>query len=147
MNIRKVTTKDFKPLYQLGLETPEFRVSSSGEFMDRDEFLSAIENPKGVFLLAENNGVIAGFIYAKRKDNPELQKKWACLVYLTIKPEYRRQGIAQRLYDACIEELRQFGINCLYGWANSESDGSIIGFMKKNGFSEGHKYTWMDKEI
>jgi len=76
-----------------------------------------------------------------------MQKKWACLTYLVTKPEYRKIGIAQKLYDRCLKELKVLGITNLYVWANCESDRSIIYFMKKNGFSEGHKYVWMDKKI
>jgi len=147
MNIRKATAKDFESLYQIGLDTPELKVSSGEDFMAKDEFLQALESQDGTFLLAEDDDNPVGFIYAHRKDKPNMEKKWACIVYLVIKPEYRKQGIAQKLYDACLEELKQFGINCVYTWASSESDGGIINFMKKNGFNEGHQYTWMDREI
>lgn len=147
-NIRKATTRDFEPLYKIGLETPEFKVGTSGDFMERDEFLSAIENPNGTFFIAEADGKAIGFIYANRKDVERAPKtRWACLVYIVVKPKYRKMGIAQRLYEKCAKELRSFGVNNIYCWANSESDGSIVKFMKKNNFSEGHKYIWMDKEI
>jgi N-acetylglutamate synthase-like GNAT family acetyltransferase len=147
MKIRKATSKDFNLLYEIGLKTPEFKVSSSEEFMDKDEFLLAIKSIRGVFLLAEFGQEIVGFIYAHRKDEPKMQKKWACLTYLVTKPEYRKVGVAQKLYKQCLKELKALGITNLYVWANCESDGSIIYFMKKNGFSEGHKYLWMDKKI
>ena len=148
MNIRAATTEDFESLYELGLATSEFKVSSSGEFMEPDEFLSSIENPHGTFLLAGYNEEVIGFIYADRRDAERAPKtKWACLVYLVIKPEHRKKGVAQKLYDACGAELKRHGITRVYGWANAESDGSVIAFMKKNGFDEGHKYLWMDKEI
>ena len=148
MYIRKATAGDFEALYKIGLATPEFKVSASGEFMEQDEFLSALEDPLGTFILAESENEILGFIYANRQDPERAPKtKWACLVYLVVTPEYRGRGIAQALYDFCVQELKQCGITKLYGWANSEGDGSIIKFMKKNGFSEGHKYIWMDKEI
>ena len=148
MNIRKAAVKDFEALYQIGLATPEFKVSASGEFMEPDEFLSVIENPFGTFLLAEDDGVPVGFFYANRKsDDRGLRTKWACLVYLVVKLEYRKQGVAQMLYDACIKELKTHGVTNVYGWACAESDGGIIRFLEKQGFSEGHKYIWMDKKI
>jgi len=64
MRIQAAHAEDLKTLYELGLATPEFRVSSNGAFMEEDEFLSAIENPDGTFLLAETEGVVAGFLYA-----------------------------------------------------------------------------------
>lgn len=148
MTIRKALSKDFESLYALGLSTPEFRVGAAGEFMERDEFLSAIENPTGTFLLAELSPKILGFTYASWKDIERGPRtKWTCLVYLVVKPEYRKQGVAQKLYDACVQDLRQHGITSVYGWANIESDGSIVKFLEKQGYSKGHKYVWMDKEL
>jgi len=63
-----------------------------------------------------------------------------------VKPEYRKKGVAQELYDACTKDLKDHGVTRIYGWANTESD-SIIQFMKKNGFAEGHRYIWMDGEL
>jgi len=148
MEIRKATAKDFDALYTLGLETPEFKVSSNGVFMERDEFLSAIENPYGTFLLSEDDGEITGFVYANRKDvecGPKT--KWACVVYIVVRPEYRKRGIAQALMDACLVDLKENGVNHVYCWASSEGDGGIIRFMENNGFQEGHAYVWMDKEM
>jgi ribosomal protein S18 acetylase RimI-like enzyme len=146
--VRHAESKDFDVLYKLGCQTPEFEVSSSGRFMEPDEFMFAIENPKGALLVAESGGAIAGFIYANRNDPERAQKtKWACIVYIVVKSEFRKQGIAQKLYDECIKELKGFGISKVYTWANTESDGNIVQFMNKNGFSEGHKYVWMDREI
>ncbi|MBI4086089.1 MAG: GNAT family N-acetyltransferase [Candidatus Liptonbacteria bacterium] len=148
MVIRSATKSDFDALYKLGAETPEFRVSRSGAWMDPDEFMSAIENPSGTFLLAESEGGAAGFIYANRQDPERGPKtKAACLVYLVVRPEHRKQKIGQQLWDACLGDLKKHIVTYVYGWANAESDGSMVGFLKKNGFSEGHKYAWMDKEI
>ena len=148
MFIRRPTTGDFNALYALGKNTPELRVSAIQEFMDRDEFEMAIQNSSGVFLVAETNGEIGGFIYASGddKDKP-LQKKWACLVYLVVAPELRGQKIATQLYDACVTSLKENGITHLYGWAHTEGDGAILSFMQKNGFTAGHTYQWMDKEL
>ena len=145
---RRAEVKDFDALYELGCQTPEFKVSSDNEFMEPEEFVAAIENPSGTLLLAEVDGKITGFIYANRQDLEQAHRtKWACIVYVVIKPEFRKVGIAQKLYDACMMELKNHGISNVYAWANSESDGSILKFMEKNGFSEGHKYVWMDKKI
>ncbi len=146
--LRTATSADFERLYALGKSTPEFQVSSSGEFMEPDEFRSAIANAEGVMLLAESGSDIAGFIYASWRDverGPET--RWACLVYLVVKGDYRHRGLAQRLYDACIEDLKKHGVNRLYGWAHAGGDGAIIAFLKKQGFQEGHKYVWMQKEL
>lgn len=148
LKIREATANDFNELYKLGENTPEFKVSTDGEFMELDEFISAIKNKLSIFLIAEKSNQIIGFIYANRKDTDRpLKINWACLVYLVIKPEFRKQGIARALYDECVKRLKQSGITNIYGWANDESDGSILKFMKKQGFNIGHRYVWVDKKV
>lgn len=48
VKIKTATVDDLETLYVLGKATPEFKVGASGEFMEEDEFRSAIENPNGV---------------------------------------------------------------------------------------------------
>ncbi|MBI2146075.1 GNAT family N-acetyltransferase [Candidatus Woesearchaeota archaeon] len=148
MDIRPASIEDFEELYSLGKDAPELRVSTVEEFMDTDEFKWSIRNPEGIFLLAEEQGRIVGFIYANAKDAERpFKHKYACLVYLIIAPAYRRQGLGQQLYLDCTKRLVQLGITHLYGWANVEGKGEMVSFLKKQGFQEGHQYKWMDKKI
>jgi len=148
MHIRVASLDDFEALYSIGRNTPELQVSASEEFMDADEFRWSITNPQGVFLLAEENRKIAGFVYANAKDvERPFNHKYACLVYLAVVPEFRKQGIASSLYLECEKKLKLQGITHLYGWANAKGESQIIDFMKKQGFAEGHRYVWMDKKI
>lgn len=147
MNIRPASLDDFMELYEIGKSTPELRVSRSEEFMEPKELKWSITNPDGVFLLAEEKQKIVGFVYANTKDIETFKHKYACLVYLVVIPKSRRRGLAQRLYQKCEKRLKEKNINYLYGWASLEGDGSILKFMQKQGFTEGHKYIWMDKKI
>ena len=148
ITIRKAEAKDVDTLYDIGLNTPELQVSATEAFMERDEFNWAITNHRGVFMLAELGGKMAGFIYANTDDKEKpFKNRYACLVYLVVLSQFRGKGIAQALFEKCHEELRNMGATHIYGWANSESDSGIIPFMKKQGFAEGHNYKWMDREI
>jgi len=148
MKIRPVVLDDFSELYEIGKNTPELRVSSTEDFMDADEFRWSLTNPHGVFLVAENKRKKIGFIYANSRDTERpFDKKYACLVYLVVIPEFRRQGVAQQLYSECEKRLKQLEISNIYMWANAETNGNIIESMKRRGFGEGHKYIWMDKKI
>ncbi len=147
MNIRPAKKEDFHKLYEIGKNTPEFKVSAREVFMDADEFAFGIEDPNSVFLVAEEDE-IAGFIYASLSDHDKpLKKQTACLIYLTVLPAFRKHGFAQKLYSACEKALKDKGASGIYGFANIESDGAIVKFMEKQGFSLGHKYMWVDKEI
>lgn len=146
MIIRKANLKDFKGLYEIGKNTPELKVSSTEDFMDKDEFKWSITNRQGIFLVAEEKDKILGFIYANAKDiERPFKNKYACLVYLVVMPEFRGIGIATKLYKECARRLKKVKIKMIYGWANEKS--GIIGFLKTQGFKEGHKYAWMDRKL
>ncbi|MEK7611802.1 MAG: N-acetyltransferase [Patescibacteria group bacterium] len=145
--IREAKKKDFDILYALGEATPEFSISSNDVFMDPAEFMSVLEHEDSVFLVAESGEKIAGFIYASIGENKYLQKRSAYIVYIVTVPIFRKNGVAQLLYDACVVELKKRGIHNLYSWANNEGDRSIVAFFKKQGFTEGHNYLWMDKKL
>lgn len=148
MIIRRSQPTDFESCYALGKATPELRVSATEEFMDPDEFRYALANQYGVFLVAEEDNKILGFIYATTDDKEKpLLNKWACLVYLAVAQDARRKGVATALYAECIKKLKGLGITNVYGWAHEEGKGGIVDFMKKEGFNEGHLYRWMDKKI
>lgn len=148
MNVRLATKEDFPVLYELGKSTKEFQVSAKEVFMDAGEFAFGIEDSHSVFLVAEENDNIIGFIYASDLDHDKhLEKRSACLIYITVIPEFRGKGIAKTLYQRCELILKERGISGIYSWANNEGDGSIIEFLEKEGFFKGHTYVWMDKEI
>lgn len=148
MIIRTASLSDFEELYSIGKSTPEFNVSATEEFMDAEEFKWSIQNPHGIFLLAEENKRVTGFVYANANDlERPFDNRYACLVYLVVVPEFRRKGIAKQLYIECERRLKEKGITRLYSWAYAEGDGQIIELMKKQGFAEGHQYMWMDKRI
>jgi ribosomal protein S18 acetylase RimI-like enzyme len=148
MDVRTAAPSDFEALYQIGLATPELRVSQTEQFMDPDEFAYAIVNPLAVFLVAQTESEITGFIYAHAKDaNKPFQNRYACLVYLAVLPGFRRLGIARQLFVRCEERLRELGITHIYSWANSEGDLGIVHFMEQQQFLRGHQYVWMDKKL
>ena len=108
MIIREANLNDFKKLYKIGKQTPELKVSSTEEFMDKDDFKSRIKNKEHVFLVAEIDKQLIGFICIHARDKGKfLKNKYACLVYLVILPKYRKQGIAILLYKECIKRLKE----------------------------------------
>lgn len=148
--IRPATPADFAALYALGSATKELQTSSDNPFMDEDEFAAAIVNPRGLFLAAFLNEELVGFTYASLDDidNIHVAKGWACLVYIAVRPDARRHGLANELLASALAALKNRGVTHVYAWANAEHDPSpVIEFMKKQGFNEGHHYVWMDKEL
>jgi len=146
MKIRQAKPSDFKELYALGLNTPEFRVSATESFMDKDDFKGRLTGKNHVFLLAESEGKIIGFISANAKDaDSALKNKYACIVYIVVLPLYRKKGVASRLYKECITKLKDMGITNVYAWADMNS--GIIPFFKKKKFKIGKPSVWVDKKL
>lgn len=148
MKIQPAIIEEFDKLYQLGKNAPEMRVSATEEFMTTDEFEWAICNPHGVFLTAQEDNALIGFIYADIKDyGKPLKNIYACIVFLVVVLPYRRKSVATKLYQACIDRLIKMGCTHAYVWAHAEGNSEIIRFMEKQDFNKGHKYLWMDKKI
>ena len=147
MKIRKATLADFLELYDLGLSTKELRVSADEPFMDKDDFKLRIIDKRHVFLVAEVNKKIVGFICANTKDiDKPLKNKYACLVYIAVSPEYRRKNIGTKLYQYCINKLKKRAITYVYAWADANSK-PVQKFLLKENFKAGEKCIWMDKKI
>ena len=68
-------------------------------------------------------------------------------MYLVVEIEYRRKGIAGKLYEEGIVRLKEKKITHIYSWANAQSDNSMILFLKKRKYKSGQQYVWMDKKI
>lgn len=145
--IRPARPPDFDKLYALAESVLELRVSARHAFMDPEEFRMSMASPDSVFLVAERDDNIAGFIYADSND-PEkrgAEKKWACLVYLAVAEQHRRQGVATALYEDCIAELKRRGVTHVYGWAGLTHP--IAAFLQTHGFEAGRACIWMDRAL
>lgn len=146
IKIRKASLKDLSKLYSLGLNTPEFKVSSIYPFMSRDEFKEAITSKSSIFLVAEKDNKILGFIHADMmdKDKP-FKNRWACLVYIMTIQKARGQGIGKILYEKCKRILKKHNITHLYAWAHAR--GKTLNFFKQQGFKIGHEFIWVDRRL
>lgn len=114
--------------------------------MTLEEMQEAISQTGGMLFLAELDGSLVGFIFALVGDFDRLPNATqACLVYLAVAPECRRQGIAQKLYDQLREELKERGVSYVYAWACPTS--GVVDFMKRQGWNPGRTCLWLDKRI
>lgn len=145
--IRKAAPEDFHKVYELGASTPELLTSSEHPFHGKNEFQKGFTDPASAIFLAEASRKLAGFIYGDVEAKDLDGKKWACLMYIVVRPEFRGKGVAQKLFDAFSFEAKSRGATHLYSWANSEEGSVIMPFFEKQGLKPGHLYRWMDKEL
>ncbi|MDE1869181.1 MAG: GNAT family N-acetyltransferase [Candidatus Micrarchaeota archaeon] len=138
MLIRRAKASDFKELYSLGKKFPELTVSEKA-FMTKEEFMAAIKNKNGIFLVVEDKGRIAGFSYAAIEG-----KTYASMVYNLVTPAYRGLGIGRKLVRERERWLRKKGIRTAYLLGTNRN---IISMMRHMGYKEGKKLVWMEKPL
>ena len=93
-----------------------------------DTLLSELNNPLNVLAAVERNGIIAGFALGRVVvDEGELYQ-------IGVLPEFRRQGIAQRLLAELHEKMRQRGAVCCFLEVRSRNSGAIS-LYEKSGYS------------
>jgi N-acetylglutamate synthase len=103
MNIRLMTIEDYDEVYRLwagtpgvGLRTLDDSRAGIAKFLER--------NPKTSFV-AEEGENLAGVILSGNDG------RRGYLYHVTVRPEFRRQGIGKALVERTTEALRQEGIN------------------------------------
>ena len=68
---------------------------------------SELKNPLSVWLVAEANGALAGYIGSQSVLGE------SDVMNVAVSPDYRRQGIGEALVLALVEELKKLGNHCL----------------------------------
>lgn len=67
-------------------------------------FASELENPLSLWLVAESDGAVAGYI------GSQIVPDEADMMNLAVAPEFRRQGLGRALTLALFDALRQRGV-------------------------------------
>lgn len=137
VNVRRAHRAEFNRLFQFALTIPELQASNQRVFMEKAEFNRALfEAMNAVALVAERRGRILGFLYAT------LEETSARIVFLAVRPEYRRRGIGTALYRELKAQLPR-EVAFVGGYALVESP--VIPFLEKLGHFPGKQYLWMDR--
>ncbi len=148
--VRKANLEDAVRLHVLGAIIPELKVSSQEEWMTLKEVREAVLCSNGEFLVAEVDDTrkgLVGFSYALvgDLDRGTSGRDTACLVYLAVRPNWREQGIARRLYEEVCTRLKGRGVSYVYAWACPSS--GVVDLLEKQGWKSGRTCTWMDRQI
>ncbi|MBW2992290.1 GNAT family N-acetyltransferase [Candidatus Woesearchaeota archaeon] len=115
MIIRKANTKDISQLKKMKkdlfitwdkidpmdkLDKKWFLSKDSDDYMKK-----LIDRKDAIYLVAEEKGVIIGFIYGfiEKRDPCLLDKKTGFIDELYIEPEYRKKGLAKKLTNAVLK--------------------------------------------
>ena len=90
---------------------------------------SELKNKLALWLVAEEEGAVAGYIGSQTcTDESDVMN-------VAVHPDFRRRGIAEKLVNALVEELRAIGSHCLTLEVRASND-PAIGLYEKLGFVE-----------
>jgi len=101
----------------------------------KDYFMSLLNNPESVCLIAEDEGSEVGYIAAKKNDFGYRKSKYLEIENMGVIPDYRSKGIGSRLIAECIKQAKEKGFDRVYVNSYFKNAGAI-NFYKENGFSE-----------
>lgn len=68
---------------------------------------SELENPLSLWVVAMDGDALAGYV------GSQSVMGWADMMNLAVAPEYRRQGIAEKLVNELVDRLRSNAVSCL----------------------------------
>ena len=137
VNIRRAYRAEVDRLFQFALEVPELQASNQRVFMEKAEFNRWLfEVMNTVTLIAERRGRILGFLYAT------LEETSARIVFLAVRPEYRRRGIGTALHQELTAHIPR-EVAFVGGYALLDTP--AISFFERLGYLPGKQYLWMDR--
>lgn len=90
---------------------------------------SELKNKLALWLVAEENGTVAGYIGSQTCGEE------SDVMNVAVHPDFRRRGIAEALVNALVEELKAIGSHCLTLEVRA-SNAPAIALYEKMGFSE-----------
>ena len=93
MVIRKMTLQDAPAIAQL-------EIACFSDPWSVKSIASEVENPLSYWLVADDNGTIAGYVGSQSVLDA------ADMMNLAVAPAYRRKGVAQALVNALVEHLQ-----------------------------------------
>ena len=91
----------------------------------KEEFKEYIQKRHPIYLYKEDD-IVMGYIVCRVEDSVV----WVEALY--VKPDYRRKGIASKLYDTAEQLAKSFGEASLFNYVHPNNDNMIM-FLKSKG--------------
>jgi RimJ/RimL family protein N-acetyltransferase len=87
------------------------------ENMYRNWLTARSSDPRSVFLVADRNGKLVGFLIATVETEIPIYRlaEYGFIHDIWVEPEYRNEGIARQLVMLCIEKFRDLGMKQVRG--------------------------------
>jgi len=148
MTIRAYTATDEQNVVKL------WNVTLKADIINRENFYNRIifdaNFDPSLFLLAEENGKLQGFVYGTKRRVPDetlgLEPDNAWIVAMGVSPQHRRGGIGSALVKALEQTLKQGGVsvvtlgaysaNYIFPGVDNAAYGDGVEFFKSLGYEE-----------
>lgn len=143
VTIREIEIGDIPEVFHLGEEifTVE-EVPTLYRTWDEYEITSLFNTDREYCMVAEVDDRIVGFalgnIVAKRRS----AWKYGYLVWLGIKPDCQRQGVAGRLFDKLAEKMSEDGVRIFLVDTEADNEAALQFFLKE-GFSNPEEHIYL----
>ena len=124
VKFRKATSDDLYSVYEI-----EKGCFDAERFSFR-QFQYLLNKAKSVFLVAEENGTIAGYIILLRKNNVNGLRIYS----IAISPDHRKKGIARQLLYKAEKQAVELNLDFLY-LEVSEENKEAISLYEQGGFT------------
>lgn len=105
------------------------RVSGMGRIETREELAVYLDRNPRLSQLARHRGEVVAAVLAGHDG------RRGYLYHLAVAPEHRRQGLAQRLVDRCLERLAALGLHRC-GLQVYRANGGGLDFWRQTGWTE-----------
>ncbi len=161
MEIRQASKEDvaamleiYRPVVEDTATSFELAVPAIEDFAARVEKIVTTHE----WLVADDNGEVAGYAYASPHRSREAYKHSA-EVSVYVHTDYRGQGLGRDLYSALFDSIRQLGFHYAYAGIALPNESSIplhaacgfveIGTFSEVGFKHGawHDVSWWQRKI
>jgi ribosomal protein S18 acetylase RimI-like enzyme len=122
MKIRKANKKDLEEIKNLNtrifINNIKYDKDAVEEFAQTDQgakyFKDALEDKEGIFLIAEEDGQIIGYINGTKADFSYRKSKYFEMYNLGVSPSHKRKGIGTKLLDEFTKEVKKRGFQKIY---------------------------------
>ena len=132
MIIRTALFKDSEELIKVIM-----RADNRAEELARERVNSYIKSNKKMFLIAIIDEKIVGYVSLKKEENSDKNaskfidlKKYSCIGWIAVLPEYRKHKIGSKMIKACWNYMRKFNKEGI--WLDCRL--KLIPFYEKNGY-------------
>ena len=143
MEIRKFTPEDTQQVLEICREVRNYHIDMLGGYYrplddvaEAQTFLVSLSNKDVIALVADEDGVIEGYLLADVKVQPHLRApKVAHISNFGVRADVRHQGIGKKLMDAFFDLCRQEKVDEVKLGVCSNNQ-SACRFYEKYGFEE-----------